>query len=267
KLMQGLKKAQAQLKAFGTTASTMGRSMVTTAALAAFPIAMATRTFRQFDDEMRFVKATTQATGAEFDMLTKKARDLGRTTSFTAQQVASGMAELGKAGFSSREIDKSIADVMNLARATRTDLPTAVQIATNALRVFKLEASQMGEVVDVLVTTANNSTTSLVELGESFQYSSSNMQLAGETVNSTAKALGALAIMGLKGSMAGTALNQVINQLADRDVISKLESMGVAVGELNAVTGQMDMRPVGDILVDIGKAMAGMGEIEKLQIG
>jgi len=266
KLNQGLRRAAAKLKAFGTSMSTLGRSMMTTAAIAAFPFAMATRRFREFDDEMRFVQATTQAVGAEFDMLTKKARELGRTTSFTAQQVASGMAELGKQGFSPREVEAAIEHVMNLSRATRTNLPTSVQIATTALRAFGISASETEHVADVLVTAANNSSTSLTELGEAFQYASANMDLAGESVENVATIMAVLATGGLRGSMAGTALNQVVNQLADKDVIARLKEMNIEVGEIGQ-NGKVDMRDIASILLDYGEYMSQFGELEQLQSG
>jgi TP901 family phage tail tape measure protein len=61
------------------------------------------KVFSSFDDQMRTVQAVTGATGAEFDKLTEKAKLLGRATSFTTAQVASGMVELGRAGFAPDE--------------------------------------------------------------------------------------------------------------------------------------------------------------------
>ena len=84
------------------------------------PVAMATKLFADFDDQMRIVQAVSGSTGKAFEQLTDKALELGRTTSFTASQVAQGMAGLGRAGFNSREIDESIASVMALSRATAT---------------------------------------------------------------------------------------------------------------------------------------------------
>ncbi|MBQ9372464.1 MAG: phage tail tape measure protein, partial [Thermoguttaceae bacterium] len=78
------------------------------------PIGMATKLFADFDDQMRIVQAVSGSTGKAFEQLTDKALELGRTTSFTASQVAQGMAGLGRAGFNSREIDESIASVMAL---------------------------------------------------------------------------------------------------------------------------------------------------------
>ena len=119
------------------------------------PVAAATKLFANFDDQMRIVAAVSGATGKAFEQLTDKALELGRTTSFTASQVAEGMAGLGRAGFRSNEIENSIASVMALSKATATDLAVATDIAGNALRAFGLNTEDMTRVCDVLTVTAN----------------------------------------------------------------------------------------------------------------
>ena len=62
KLERGLKQAQAKLNHFGSALTGVGKNMVAMAAVAAAPIAYATKTFASFDDQMRMVKAVTGAT-------------------------------------------------------------------------------------------------------------------------------------------------------------------------------------------------------------
>ncbi|MDO5567118.1 MAG: phage tail tape measure protein, partial [Planctomycetia bacterium] len=104
---------------------------------------------------MRAVSAVTGATETEFESLTEKAKLLGRTTSYTAAQVAGAMLELGRAGFDPTEIDAAIAGMLDLARATGTDLAEATIYAGNTLRSFNLPATEMTRVCDILVATAN----------------------------------------------------------------------------------------------------------------
>ena len=49
--------------------------------------------------------------------------------SLTVTEVTEGMKLLAQNGFSAGETDKSIQPVINLARATRTNVPTAALIA------------------------------------------------------------------------------------------------------------------------------------------
>ena len=109
KLVRGLRQAGAKLKEFGREVRNTGLAIAGLGAAIATPIALATRVFSGFDDQMRAVKAVVGATGAEFDMLNEKAKFLGRTTSYTAAQVASAMLELGsRAGFSAVEINNPL---------------------------------------------------------------------------------------------------------------------------------------------------------------
>ena len=122
KLERVLLSAQAKLKNFGSSLTTVGKGMVTAATLAAAPFAFATKTFADFDDQMRMVKAVTGATEKEFQRLTEVAEKRGRETSFTAKQVADGMTAMGRMGFNSKEIENAIPAVLTLSRATGTEL-------------------------------------------------------------------------------------------------------------------------------------------------
>ena len=140
--------------------------MMQAAAIAAAPLALSSKTFAGFADQMAEVRAVTGAVGADFEKLTGLATELGRTTSFTASQVAEGMTELGRAGYKPAEIFAAIPDVLNLARGTATELGTAAEIAAASMRGFGLSAEDTTRIADVLTATANNSAQTLEDVGE-----------------------------------------------------------------------------------------------------
>ncbi len=113
KLVRGLRRAEGRVKAFGNRISAIGRRLAGLGAMLATPIALSTRVFAGFDDQMRAVQAVTGATGKQFELLNEKAKMLGRTTSYTAAQVAGAMLELGRAGFDPSQIDASIASILD----------------------------------------------------------------------------------------------------------------------------------------------------------
>ncbi len=192
KLQQSLKLAESKLKAFGDSAASIGGQFLGVGVAASTPIALAVKNYADFDDQMRATQAVSGATGKELELLTERAKELGRTTSFTAAQVASGMVELGRAGFKTPEIDASIANVMNLSRATQTEIPLATEIAGNALRSFGLDASEMGRVCDILTATANNSSQTLEDLGEAFKFVAPIAADAGLSIEDASKIVGTL---------------------------------------------------------------------------
>ena len=259
KLERGLKQAQTKLKNFGSSLTQAGKGLLTVATIAAAPLAFATKAFADFDDEMRTVKAVTGATGKEFKSLTALAEKLGRETSFTAKEVAAGMTALGRMGFKPQEIEAAIPAVLNLSRATGTDLSEAAEIASNNMRVFGINTAQMSNVADILTATANGSAQTLGDLGEALKMAGPQAAAAGDDIVNVAGSLGILANMGIRGSMAGTALRKAYSQFAKTKVQSKLKEIGIATTDANG-----NLRAMPDIMADIAKAMAKMPTAKRL---
>jgi len=170
KLVRGLRAARAKIRAFGQRLQNIGTRIAATTAAMAVPVGIAVRTFAGFEDQMAQVRAVTGAADSDFEKLTQRAKELGRTTSFTAAQVAGAMTELGRAGYKPAQILDAIGPALNLARATSTDLPRAAEIASAAMRGFGLTAKDTTYIADVLTATANNSAQGLEDIGESLKY-------------------------------------------------------------------------------------------------
>lgn len=250
KLERGLKSAQAKIRNFGNSLTSVGTSIVTVATLAAAPFAYATKTFAGFDDEMRLVKGVTGATEKEFKSLTAVAEKLGRETSFTARQVAEAMTALGRMGFKPKEIENAIPAVLNLSRATGTDLGEAAEIAANNMRVFGIESSRMAEVSDILTATANGSAQTLTDLAEGLKMAGPQAAAAKDSITNVSGALGVLANMGIRGSLAGTALRKAYSQFANTKIQAKLKAVGIATTDANG-----NLRAMPDIMADIARHM------------
>ena len=259
KLQRNLTSAQAQLQNFGRTCTNVGKDLLMLSGAMAAPLVMAARSFAGFDDSMRLVQAVTQATDADFKALTKTAQRLGRDTSYTVQQAADAMVSLGRMGFSPTEIQASIDAVLNLARSTGTELAEAGDIAANSMRIFGIEASQMSDVADVLTVTANSSAQTLIDLFEALKMGGPQAAAAGESIRETSAAIAVLANMGIKGSLAGTALRKSFSQFAKVKVQDQLRSVGVETVDANG-----NLRKMAEIMRDIAKAMSTMPTAEKL---
>ena len=261
KLTAGLKKAQRRLRAFGAGVQRIGTKLAAMGAAMAAPLLAGTKVFAGFDDQMRAVQGVLGATGDDFDKLTDKAKLLGRTTSYTASEVAGAMLELARAGFDPKQIDSATDAVLALGRATGTDLAEATTIAGNTLRAFSMDASQMGRVSDVMAATANNSAQTLTDLGDSMKYAAPVADEFGLTLEQTAKALGALANYGIKGSMAGTQMKKIMLKLADSSIRKKLEGLGVSVTDAAG-----EFKGIDQILGGLGTAIQGIPAPKRLEI-
>jgi len=261
KLVRGLRAARAKIRAFGQRLQNIGTRIAATTAAMAVPVGMAVRTFAGFEDQMAQVRAVTGATDRDFAKLTQRAKELGRTTSFTAAQVAGAMTELGRAGYKPAQILDAIGSVLNLARATSTDLPRAAEIASAAMRGFGLTARDTTHIADVLTATANNSAQGLEDIGESLKYVAPMAKEAGEDIRDTAAALGVLANNGIKGSMAGTALARAYKNLSKSSPQKMLKKLGVDTVDANG-----DLRKLADILSELGQVTKQMGSAKRLSI-
>lgn len=257
-LQKGLEQARGKLKAF-KQAEVIVNEMATAFAAMNVPIVGAMKSFAAFDDQIRMVRAVTGATADVMADLTEQAKRLGRETSFTASEVASGMLALGRMGLTPEEIKNTIRPMMDLSRVTGTELGQAAEIAANNMRVFGLQAADMSKVADLLSVTANSSAQTLTDLGEALKMAGPHAKRAGADLKDTAAAIGILANMGIKGSLAGTALGKSYKKLADPKTIDYLKQYGVET--LNADGSLRRMR---DTLVDIAKAMESMTNAQQI---
>jgi len=172
-------------------------------------IGNAIRSFRDFEFQMAKVKAITNASEKDFQKLSNTAQELGRSTFFTAQQVAELQTNFGKLGFSTQEILAAQEATLNLAVATDTDLARAAVVAGGAIRGFALDASETARVTDVM---ASAFTSSALDI-EKFQTSMTKVAPIAASANIEIEAvtavMGVLSDAGIEASIAGTSLRQI----------------------------------------------------------
>lgn len=256
KLDRGLKALRSKFAALGTSLQTIGLKGIMGGAGLAAPLALATNTFIGFDDAIRAAKAAVGASNEEFARLEQLARQLGRTTSYSATDVANLMVELGRAGFTVPQIERMTEAVLNLARATGITAPEAAAIMSSTLRQFKLDASQAAEVADLLTKTANASFTSVQGIGETLNYAGPVAADLGLSLADTLALVGALGNVGIQGSEAGTALRRLgIIAAAEPE---KFAAIGVATKDAGG-----NLRDLVDILDDVFRATKDMGNADR----
>ena len=241
-------------KMAGVLASTgmiMGQALVVAAG-------MSLSRFIGFDDAIRAAGARARATEAELAALNERARTLGRTTSFTATEVANLMEKLGQGGFTVPEINKMTGDVMNLARATGTDAALSAELMSTTMRIFGIEAANAGRVADVFTGVANRTLTSVEDLAEGWKFAAKPAKDLGMDLEQTAAMMGTLAQMGLKGSIAGTAIRRLATVSATQ--ARKLEkNFGIAFRDAAG-----NARPLIDVMRDISQATSELGSAERM---
>lgn len=189
----------------------------------------AIKTTADFDAAMAEVQAISGASGKELGDLRDMAKEMGRTTKFSASESAEAFKYMAMAGWDTDDMLNSISGVMNLAAASGEDLGSVSDIVTDSMTAFGMEADKTSTVikdgvakevsncsrfVDVLAAASNKSNTNVAMLGESFKYVAPVAGAMGYSVEDTAVALGLMANSGIKASQSGTALRTLLVNMA-----------------------------------------------------
>jgi TP901 family phage tail tape measure protein len=176
-----------------------------------------------FDDQMRKVAATSGATGRQFEMLKGAAIAMGSATRFTATQAGEALNFMALAGWNTEQAIAGLPGVLNLAAAAGTDLGLTSDILTDTMAAFGMQAKESTAAADVFAQVQSKSNTTVEQLGEAMKYAAPQAAAMGQSLESTATVLGLFANQGIKGTMAGTALNSMFKDLkakADDGVLS-----------------------------------------------
>lgn len=167
-----------------------------------------------FEYQMQRVGAIAGSNDKQLVQLTKTAERLGGTTQFTASQVGEAFEYMAMAGYSTEEMLSSIKGVLNLSIASGTDLAKTSDIVTDYMTAMGMEASNTGEFVDKLAATVTSANTTVELFGTSMKQVGSQAGSLGITMTDISTAIGLAANAGVKGSKAGTALKNVLANMA-----------------------------------------------------
>lgn len=172
-------------------------------------------TFRQFEFAMSKVKAISGATSDEFLKLDKSAQDLGRSTFFTATEVANLQLNFSKLGFTSAEVLNAQEGALMAATATGEDLARTATVIGSTIRGFGLDASEAGRVADVMSASFTGSALTLEKFQTAMTKVAPVAKILGMSLEETTATLGVLTDSGIEASIAGTSLRNIFLKLGD----------------------------------------------------
>lgn len=213
------------------------------------------------------MEVNTGAAGEQLDALKEKALQLGKDTVFSTSEAAAAITELGKAGMSVETILGGAADaVVNLAVAGEMDLASAASVLTATMNQFGLSAEQATFVVDTLARGAAVSTADLADLAQGLTYVGTTANQLGFPIEDVTAALAALNDQGIRGSMAGTSLNQMLTSLINPTGKAKtaMDELGLSFGQTySVINDDGTMKSLPEILSNVDQATKGLTETER----
>lgn len=147
--------------------------------------------------------------------LTQAAKDLGRTSEFTATNVTELQTALARLGFGKDQILAMQEPVLKFASAVGTDLASAADFTGSSLRAFGLNASDTGTLLDQMAAATSKSALDFSKLSTSISIVGPIAKSFGLSVSETASFLGVLANNGFDASSAATALRNILLNLSN----------------------------------------------------
>lgn len=258
RLGQAFSEIGPKIRSIGDSMKSVGRNMslhVTAPIAAGFGAAV--KKSIDFDDTMRKVKATSGATGDEFNQLRIKALQMGRDTKFTASESAEAMNYMALAGWDTKDMLKGIGGVMDLAAASGEDLASVSDIVTDNLTAFGMKAKDSTHFADVLAQTSSKANTDVRGLGDAFKYAAPVAGALGYTVEDTSIAIGLMSNAGIKGEKAGTALRTMFTNLSKptKAMKDEMDKLGISITDSNG-----EMLPMRDVLDQLRGKMGGLSK-------
>lgn len=279
---KGIDEAKGKAEGFGSilkkgfgTAAKVGAVAITAASTAVVAFGKsAIEAGKTFDKSMAQVAATMGYTveqlnteGSEaantYNTLREFAQKMGSETAFSASEAAEALNYMALAGYDAETSMKMLPNVLNLASAGTMSLSNASDMVTDAQSALGLTLDETSALVDKMAKASSKSNTSVSQLGEAILTIGGTANVLKGGTTELSAALGILADNGIKGAEGGTHLRNVLLSLsAPTDTAAEtLASLGVKTTDASG-----NLRSLEDIMGDLNKSLAGMGEADKAAI-
>lgn len=209
----------------------------------------------QLDRTFAIVQEAASATDEEMVQITDTTRQLAAELPVTLDEVSRAFEQFTYAGYSATEAVEAADGAVRLAVAGQMDMADAVQTTVSIINAYNLEAEQADYITSALAATFANSAIEIDEIGSAMQYASAQMSQLGFDAGETAASIGVMADQGMRGTMAGTALNQAMSQLASGTgkTNDALQAAGLSIQDFTDEEG--NMKPMSEILTIINQAL------------
>lgn len=259
KTAAGFLKGNARLEKISATARRVGRSMSMALTLPVLAGGVAVFKYAaEFEKGMNRVRALSGAQGESFENLRSTALELGKTSVFTASQVAGAMGFYAQAGFNAKKIIAAVPATLNLAAAAgeQIELAQAADITAGVLAGYSYEAERAGHVSDILTNAFTKAKTDLPALGEAMQDIGPIASSMKIPLSETVSLIQALSEKQIGGSEAGTKLRNII--LAIQKPVAEgraaLASLGIEASALVDPSGRV--KSITAIIQELERAKA-----------
>lgn len=250
-LSDNLSKGSAQFKSYKDSMRSAGQQSQTLAkgvgrvalagTLLAGGIGLAVNSHMDFEKQMAAVTSKMKDGKENYMALEEEAKRLGASTVFTAKEAAQGLEYLALAGFNAKDSIGVLPVILNTAAVGVLDLGRASDIVTDSMSALSpafdknaskaVRATRMADMMSLAQARTN---TNIEQLGEAIKFGGGAMANMEIPLQEIIGSMGALANAGIKGSMGGTSLVNMMNKLAkpSSQAIALMDEMGISQKDL-----------------------------------
>ena len=260
----------AKLDAIGTKLTTLGQGMKNTGRMMSMYITApivglgikAVSSSIEFEAAMSNVKAISNETSENMAILSEKARELGKSTSFSAKEVADAMSYQALAGWQASDMLTATEPILRLAEAGNLDLAKASDLVTDSMSSAGVSFDKLGIYLDQMAKTASTSNTAIDQLMEAFLVAGPVAKQLSIPTESLASALGVLANNGVKSSESGKALSTILSRMGKptKDIQKSFDKLNIDIFDSKG-----KFKGLETVLGDLNKAFSGLTEEQKIQ--
>lgn len=217
----GMQAVAAKADQIGKSLSGLGRNMsVAVTAPTTLASRSAYRTTLEFQKELNKAQALGELTQAERNRVEKHARELGKTTQFTASQSLQMIRTFIQAGQSVDQAIGSTKPALDFALFGDVDPKEAASIITSVASAYRLPMQDLaqsqaaaGKVSDIIAKAANISRADVGDLAQGFKYAAPLASKLGVSMEQLAAAIAAMNQNGLRGDEAGIAMRSMLTRM------------------------------------------------------
>jgi TP901 family phage tail tape measure protein len=233
-------------------------------------IAAVTKIAADFDSSMTQSLAIMGNVSDEMrEKMEKAARDVAKTTTFSASEAADAYFYLASAGLDAQQAVAAMPQVSKFAQAGMFDMALATDLLTDAQSALGMtirddvvkNMENMTRVSDVLVKANTIANATVQQFSESLtNRAGAALRLVNKDVEEGVAVLAAMADQGVKGAEAGTRLDIVLRDLQVRGIknADTFKELGVRVFDSAG-----NMNNLADIVGDLEGALGGLSDEQR----
>lgn len=196
-----------------------------------------TEPFREFQTLSAQTRNKGQFNDAEMKQIEALSRTMGKTTQFSATQSMGAAVELAAAGVKPGEMAKALPSTLRFSQASGLGTEQSAGLLVETGAQLGLGTDQFERIGDAITKAANVSTIAVSDVAESLKYVGPLARDAGLGLEFTAGTIALLGENGLKGSMGGTAMRQILSSLVHQSKLAKKELAKTGLTEKDMAAG------------------------------